>query len=181
MATLATLTDLATLTGLPQSDPRLALALRRASGAFVDAVGWPVERTTDEVILLRGDGSRDLLLPARPVASASVVIDGVSEVATDDPAGPLVLDGRLGVLTRRAGWPVGPVRVTWTYGYDTIPEGIVDVVLERAAHIAEDLGIYASISTGSLSETYAPGVTGGATERWSQTVVRYRFGVGDRS
>lgn len=178
--TLATLLDLATLTGLPETEPRLALALRRASGAFVDAVGWPVVLTTDEVILLRGDGSQELILPARPVISASVVIDEVTEVATDDPAGPLVLDGRLGVLTRRAGWP-GLVRLKWTYGYRDIPEGIVDVVLERAAHIAEDLGLYASISTGSLSETYAAGVTGGATERWVQTVARYQVGVGDRS
>ena len=178
---LATLSDLATLTGLPETEPRLALALRRASGAFIDAVGWPVLLTANEVIVLRGDGSQDLILPARPVTSASVSLGGVVEVASDDPADPLLLDGRLGILTRRGGWPDGPVKVTWTYGYDAPPEGIVDVVLERAAHIAEDLGIYASISTGSLSETYAPGVVGGATERWVLTVERYRFGVGDRS
>ena len=59
---LAETRDLAVLTGRPVSDPKIGLALRRASGAFVDAVGWPVVVTT-ETRVLRGDGGPELLLP----------------------------------------------------------------------------------------------------------------------
>lgn len=180
---LASPQDLATLTGRPISDPRLALALRRASGAFVGAVGWPVLQVVDERIRLRGDGSTELLLPARPVSSATVAVAGTTEAAVDDLDAPVQLDGRLGILTRPAGWPCGPVIVTWTYGYkpDEIPQDIADVVLERAAHVAESLGIYASIGTGPLSETFSAAAQGGTTELWAATVARYMFGVGDRS
>lgn len=177
---LAEARDLAALTGLPASDPKVGLALRRASGAFVDAVGWPVVVTT-ETIILRGDGGPELLLPARPVRAASVDVGAGLEVAGTGLDSEVLLDGRLGVLTRRGGWPVGPVLVTWEYGYTEIPAGISDAVLERAAHIVDDLGTATSVTVGPFSKTVAPAVAGGVTERWVQAVDRYRYGVGDRS
>jgi hypothetical protein len=176
--TLATPEHLALLLGLPENDPRVTLALRRASDAFADAVGYPVHEVVDDQVLLRGDGSPELLLPARPVSQASVAIADTTETADTAPGAALLLDTRLGVLTRRAGWPAGaPVLVTYTHGWAEIPGGIVDVVLERAVHVAESLGVYQS--TGPFSITSA--AAGGVTQRWADSVERYRIGAGDRS
>jgi hypothetical protein len=107
-----------------------------------------------------------------------VAIADTTETADTAPGAALLLDTRLGVLTRRAGWPAGaPVLVTYTHGWAEIPGGIVDVVLERAVHVAESLGVYQS--TGPFSITSA--AAGGVTQRWADSVERYRIGAGDRS
>jgi len=178
---LASLTDLATVLDRRVDDPVLTLALRRASDAFAGAVGYPVVRVVDDTITLRARGSSDLLLPARPVSSASVQLPGVEvpEIADEDLGAALVLDSRLGILTRQAGWPEGLVRVTYTHGYEPqlVPGDIQDVVLERAVHIAGTLGVYRT--TGPITVTDA--AAGGVTQRWSDTVARYLVGIGDRS
>ena len=184
MTHLAQAKDLATLLDRPESDPRLELALRRASDAFVGAVGHPVVRAEGSR-LLRCDGGPELQLPARPVHEATVAL-AVSEPISLTPgaAGPIILDGHLGILTRPQGWPRGAMaHVTWNAGYDPdeIPGDIQDVVLERAAHIAENLGIYRQESVGSTSATFDPAAAGGATQRWVDVVDRYRVGVGEWS
>lgn len=181
-ATLAKPADLAILLDRSAGDADLLLALRRASDAFAGAVGHPVVQVVDDTIALRGRGSTELLLPARPVAAAAVALPGAGgalEVASEDPDAPLVLDRRLGILTRSAGWPAGLMLVTYTHGYpdDAIPGDIQDVVLERAVHIAETLGVYRT--TGPFTVTDA--AAGGVTQRWSDTVARYTVGVGDRA
>lgn len=181
---LAKAEDLATLLGRSAFDPSLLLALTRASDAFVGAVGFPVHQVVDDELLVEGSGGRRLELPARPVSAAKVTLEDGEEVASVTPgASPVLLDRRLGILYRQHGWPSGPVLVTYTHGYpdDKIPGDIADVVLERAAHIAETLGIYASETTGPFTDTLADGANGGVTERWSQVVARYQIGIGDRA
>lgn len=155
------------------------LALRRASDAFAGAVHFPVLRTENDKVLLRCDGSRNLILPARPVEAASVQLDGGEvEVAGESPGSPLLLDRRLGILSRAAGWPDRDVvLVTYTHGYpeDKIPGDIQDAVLERASYVAETLGFVDSESKGPFSRSF------GVTQQWVDTVERYRIGVGDRS
>lgn len=179
---LAQAKDLAILLDLPANDPRLDLALRRASDAFVGAVHHPVIRTM-AARLLRGDGGPELQLPARPVHSATITLGDrdTHVVATPEViTGPVVLDGHLGILTRSGRWPRGAmIHVTYDAGYDPyeIPGDIQDVVLERAAHIAETLGLYRQESVGSVSVTTETAAAGGSTQRWSDTVARYRIGV----
>lgn len=179
--TLASSTELAILLDLPAADASLLLALRRASDAFAGAVGHPVLQVVDDSVTLRARGAQELLLPARPVTAATVQLPGVEapEIADENPGAPLVLDRRLGILTRHAGWPESLVRVTYTHGYPPaeIPGDIQDVVLERAVHVAQSLGVYRT--TGPITVTDA--ASGGVTQRWSETVDRYRVGIGDRS
>lgn len=177
---LAEAKDLAILLNLPANDPGLELALRRATDAFIGAVGHPVVRT-EATRLLRGDGGPELQIPARPVHSATVTLGDRSHTALPGATtGSVILDGHLGTLTRPSTWPRGAmVSVTYDAGYgpDEIPGDIQDVVLERAAHIAEDLGVFRQESVGSVSVTVEAAAAGGATQRWVDTVDRYRVGV----
>lgn len=176
---LAKAKDLALLLDLQEQDPRVALALRRASDAFAGAVHYPVSRVVDDEVLLRGDGSQELFLPGRPVESATVQLpDGETVVASVAPGSDVVLDARLGVLTRPAGWPHGPLLVTFTHGWpqDEIPGDIQDAVLEKAHQVAHTLGFIKSETTGPFNTQYE-----GVTQKWVDTAARYRIGVGDRS
>ena len=165
---LASVKDLALLLRVPEQDARLALALRRASSRFIDAVGWPVVRQENDTLVLHGDGSRSLPLPARNVTAATATIDG-------EPATGLVLDKRLGVLTRAAGWPYGHANivVTYTHGWpiEEMPEGIQDAVLEHASHLALTTGVATQEGTGTSSVTWAKEATVGVTQKWTEAEI----------
>ncbi|MDO5676511.1 MAG: hypothetical protein Q4G35_03270 [Propionibacteriaceae bacterium] len=175
---LATAKDLATLLGISHDSPLLELALERASDAFTGEIGYPLLRET-RTRVLRGDGGPDLHLPARHVHTATVTIKGQPpiDVTADQLDGAILLDGTLGILTRADGWPRVPIKVDIDSGYliNQIPGDVRDVVLERAAHIAENLGVYQQESTGSVSASISPAAAGGSTQRWVDTVARYRI------
>lgn len=176
MANLANPADLALLVDLPEDDQRVALALRRASGRFIDAVGWPVLEE-EATVTLTGDGGRTLWLPGRNVTAATATID-------DKPVTGTKLDRRLGALRRASGWPDGTdIEVTFTAGWeaDKVPDGIQDAVLEHAAHIGTSLGLFSQESTGTSSASYSAAATTGATQKWVDAVARYAVGVGERS
>ena len=186
MTQLAAAKDLALLLGVPENDPRVELALRRASARFIGAVGWPVLRKVDDVLVVDGHGGRRLTLPAMNVTAAAVQIDGepanvVTRATTNQD---VVLNPRLGILHRAAGWPAGPanILVTYTHGWasDEIPGDIQDAVLEQAGHIAFTLGLASQESASGLSITYSAAATGGVTQRWADAVDRYRV-TGDRT
>lgn len=165
---LAEPTDLATRTGRSATDPQLLQALQRVSDRFRGAVGYPVTRVTGDVVVLDGDGSTTLLLPAAPVAAVTqVLVDGVAVTDWE-----LASDGR---LRRWSGWPrrYGAVSVTYTHGYTVVPKDVADAVLEAAeAALTGQPGVQA-MAVGGESVTYArPGVT----ETWSAAVDRYRVG-----
>ncbi len=173
---LATVEQLATLTGLPTTSPKLLLALDRASNRFRDAVGHPVHLVTDDVIWLDGDGTDTLLLPAAPFTTISVEVDG-APVTDYKPA------RRSGILRRAGGWPDGleNIEVTYTHGYATIPGGIVDAVLEQAEMQAMVAGYVESEAAINQSVKYGQQATVGVTQRWTDAVEKYSLGRGDRS
>lgn len=173
---LATPEDLAILTKLPAASPVLLLALNRASERFRAAVGHPVHQVTDDVVLLDGDGSNLLLLPAAPATQIRVKVDGAA--VTD-----FVANQRAGILRRAARWPdgLGNIEVTYTHGYAVIPGGIQDAVLEQAAVQATvPAGVQSESSSGGMSITWGLHATAGVTQRWSDAVEAYRL-RGDRS
>lgn len=182
MANLANLSDLTLMLGVPDDDPFAALALRRASSRFIEAVGWPVIEQVAATITLRGDGGCHLQLPGMNVRDATARIGG--EKVTD-----AALDPRLGLLTCKAGWPCGErVEVTFTAGWaeGEIPGGIQDAVLEQAAALHA-----AMVNKGASRVTRGPftfewqGGAGlgqvGATATWDEAVRAYRVGIGDWS
>lgn len=172
---LAPAADLATLTGKSASDGKLLLALRRASARFRGAVGHDITRVDGDVVILDGDGGAALLLPAFPVRDVTVRIDGVA--VTDFRTSP-----RNGVLRRDAGWPdqLGNVEVTFTHGWATVPGDIEDAVLEQAeAQLVAITGVQ-TIQQGARSLTFGAAATVGVTQKWTDTVEKYRL-RGDRA
>lgn len=172
---LATPQDLATLTKLAADSPILLLALDRASERFRQAVGHPVHLVTDDVILVDGNGSDTLVLPAAPATEISVKVDGT---AVTDYSASL----RAGILRRAARWPdgLGNIEVTYTHGYADIPGGIRDAVLEQAALSATVPAGIQSEAAGGMSVTWGQTATTGVTQKWSDAVAAYRL-QGDRS
>jgi hypothetical protein len=168
---LASVADLATLTGKPATDPKLVLALKRASARFRGAVGHTVSMVTDDVVLLDGDGSGALLLPAAPVVgSPAVEIDGV-------PVNDYRTSAARGILRRRAGWPddLGSVQVTYSHGYETIPGDIEDAVLEQAELQYKVLAGVQQASLGAQSVTFGVQASVGVTQRWAECVERHQL------
>lgn len=175
---LASIDDLATLTGKPVTDGRLALALRRASNRFRGAVEHPVSLIENDEIVLDGNGSHSLLLPAAPVVGRpTVTIHG-------EPVDDFEVSSRNAMLRRRQVWPsgLGNITVTYTHGHETVPGDIADAVLEQAHMQAEALfpGLQTA-SAGGLQITLGAQATIGVTQRWSEAVERHRLNQGDRS
>jgi hypothetical protein len=138
-------------------------------------VGYPVHRVEDDVVLLNGNGSELLLLPAKPCTSVAVEVGGT--VVTD-----YEISFRHGMLRRAARWPDGlsNIEVTFTHGYSDIPGGIQDAVLEQAAILALVPSGVQSESAGSQSITWGHQATTGVTDKWVAAVAMYRLN-GDRT
>ncbi|MET4094570.1 hypothetical protein [Arthrobacter sp. UYCu712] len=176
---LAKLTELATATGLPEQSPRLLLALQRASDRFRGAVGHPVHLVEDDEIWLDGNGTDTLLLPAAPITSISVELDGAALVAGSG----YKISRRAGILRRAGGWPddLENVKVTYTHGYDEIPGDIADAVLEQATTQALVLAHVGAQGMGPANIKYEAAATVGVTQKWTDAVEKYNLGRGDRS
>lgn len=170
---LADAAALARLTGLPADDPDLLDALNRASDRFRGAVGHPVTLVEHDEIVLDGDGTRSLLLPAVPVVA-------VHQVDVDGQPIAEFQWSRNGILRSATRWPdrLNTVHVVYDHGYpaESIPGDIADAVLEQAQMILDQTPGVASMSTGGVSVSYS---RVGITEAWSTTVERYRIGRGD--
>lgn len=177
---LAPIEDLATLMGKQVSDPRLLLALKRASNRFAGAVGFPVHQVKDEEIRLNGTGNPLLLLPTRNIGDISIAVDGDVLTSTGD----FEVDAAAGMVKRRGAiWPtgLGNIHVTYTHGWDEVPGDIQDAVLEQASIQAYTLIHVTQESANNVSVSYGAQATVGVTTKWSECVAKYRVGHGDRS
>lgn len=174
---LADADDLATLCGVPATDAKLTLALRRASARFRGAVKRPISLTTDDQVWLDGDGTNTLLLPSAPiVGTPTVLVAGVA--FTDFSVSP-----NNGVLRAKTCWPddLGNIQVTYTHGWSEVPEDIADAVLEQAELQYQVLAGISQMTLGPQSFTFGAQATVGVTQRWAECVARYRLYRGDRS
>lgn len=172
---LAEAGDLALLLGVPATDGKLLLALARASSRFRGAVRHIVS-LADDVVLLDGNGSQALILPAAPVVGRpDVEIDG--QTVTDFSV------SRSGMLRRAGGWPdgLGNVQVSYTHGYDEIPGDIQDAVLEQAELQYKILAGVQQASLGAQSVTFGTQASVGVTQRWTDAVTSHMLNRGDRS
>lgn len=166
---LATVADLELV--LQQSiegEARLAAAefgLMAVSAAVRNYTGQYLSRVVADIITLDCRGGPLLFLPELPVISVSSVVEnGVALVVTTDYK--LIANG---ILVRRPAWwrwyaDIQAITVTYTHGFDPIPDDIVAVVARAASRLyqaglrAEDtegiLGV-ASKSLGDFSVSYA--------------------------
>lgn len=172
LAPLADVDDLAVLVRLPPTDRRVVLALRRASGRFRDAVGYPVTEVKNDRLERMGEGDNALLLKGAPADVTEVKVGG-----TVLPVTAYVVDPEAGILYRLGGrWRARElVQITYTHGYSQIPEGIEDAVLEHATTLALTYAHVQQETAGTNNMSAAMRATVGVTEKWVDTVATYRL------
>lgn len=139
-----------------------------AAGAQVrDQCGWHIAPQITETLTVEGDGAATLLLP-------SLRVIAVTEVRDVTGADPKILDGwrpsPSGVLYRQTRWPVGPIEVDLTHGYDACPDGLLPIIAERAQTFGKDASVRQE-SLGSRSVSY------GQMEGTSSTSVLARYTI----
>lgn len=155
---LATVGDLANhlQTKIANSDASARYALQVASGFARRAARFQViSRVVDDVVVLDGDRAQ-LVLPQRPV----VEVSGITGLASSAWA----LAGDVLTLTAATDW-ASKVAITYTHGYDPIPDEVIGVVCAVAARIRDNpRGRRAGqrqVGNFSESATYADGGAGG--------------------
>lgn len=108
-------------------------ALDRATDLIRAATNQTITRVDDDVVTVDGAGRRILQLPQVPAIDVtSVTVDGLTLVEDLHYEVNLVN----GWLTRLgASWPCGPVVVTYSHGYDTVPDELARMCAEVANRI----------------------------------------------
>jgi hypothetical protein len=182
VAALATAAQLAARLQKPpgslDDDPSAALALDNASGLVRALARQELDFVSQETTILTG-GERILALPQRPV-----VVDGGNPLAVvelGDYGGIdfTMLEGRdfvrtgdqlkrgypwwYNTSTRLMGWPwrrplgvwAPRVRVTYSHGYQIVPDVVVGFVLSAAATLYTNPGLLRSFTIDDYNETYA--------------------------
>lgn len=150
-------------------DHLLNQLLSAGSRAFRRETRQHISRVVDDTVTLDPEGSTVLLLPELPVtAVTSLTINGVAV----DVAG---LWSEKGIIRRSAAFPrtFRSVQVTYTHGYDPIPEdvaeAVVDYVITRGLSTPGTPG--GQVTTGPFTVQQP---RAGATELWVETVKAYR-------
>lgn len=180
---LATPDQLAELVGSTADNPRVLRELALAEARFRGraGAGWPITRHTATVAL---DGHGRQSVKVRALALSACAVELVEQGATRT-----LVDGRDfewsedGIIDRLNGlWPDRRrcVRVTYTAGFDPVPDDVTAAVLESAAAAYRITPGLVSKQVGGITETYGTVEATGVTEKWSRAVNGYRIG-GDRA
>lgn len=167
----ASLSDLQTLIGDSEQDPKIALALRRASDRLIGLIGWNPHYVENDTVTLNGAGRETLLLPYMHITGAVIVqVDG-------KPVNDFVVDPRAGILRRTnyRTWPdsLSNITVICSHGYKDLPGDIQDAVLEQAEAQYRTLTGISNYSVGGRSITFGAASTVGVTQKWTDTVHKY--------
>ncbi|MFF5433423.1 phage gp6-like head-tail connector protein [Streptomyces griseofuscus] len=122
---LASVEDVAARMGQPVSPedfPRIAAFLLDATGLIEDYCGRDLDRRQDQEIVLNAEGGCRLPVPARYLTfltASAVQVDGQAVTGW-------TFNGRQLVLGEA--WPEGPVTLTASWGFPTIPPSLRAIV-----------------------------------------------------
>ena len=156
--------DVADLAGFPGEFSQEAVDA--AVAEIRGVAGWHIPPVVTETLTVFSAGGRVLFLPSMRVIS----------VASVTSAGVTLTDWQLGnggTLYARWGWPVGPLVVTLTHGYETAPD-LIPAVASRVDGFTRDRSV-TSQSDGPFTTTYS---TDGSTGDPADAAVdRYRIPV----
>lgn len=182
------------VTGTPEA---VEMALRRASARVRRYTGQDFTFVENDTVELRG-GERVLVLPQRPLvvdAQHPLTVTEVADFADVELEAVENRDySRLGneltrgypwqAPTRLMGWPwnrvqgvwADKVRVTYSHGYNEIPDDILDVVLDLATMNLTNPNGLRSETVGGESLTYASETIGNAklTRQHKEDLRPYR-------
>jgi hypothetical protein len=147
---------------------RAAKLLADATGLVQKAARQTISRVTNDELTRPGAYADRIRLPERPVVSVSEVeLDGVTLVADDE----WYLDGdelvRTGVwapsedrfATFGGGWgdPSQVLVVTYTHGFDPIPETVKAICLQAVARVWTNPAMVQQENYGPMQTMYLPG------------------------
>lgn len=179
---LATAADLAAA-GATGSADAMDMALRRASARVRRYTRQDITLVTSETVELPG-GERVLRLPQYPLVVDDANPLTVVELADFSGAEWAAIEGRdysrLGneltrgypwqAPTRLMGWPwnrphgiwAPKVRVTYSHGYDEVPDDIVDIVVDLAVMNLSNPGNLREVAIDDYRQVFASESIGGA-------------------
>lgn len=167
--------DLAARLGVTFTDAEAAradLLLQRATGIIQRETKQTIALVTGDVYTRPGDYSSRVRLPERPVVSvSSVVLNGVAMgIGPDDPAGEncyldrdelvrlnwnaVIQDSSFGLPWAGFGFPWWDLVVTYTHGWETIPEPAPTVCLEAVVRVWVNPGSVARQTMGNVQTVY---------------------------
>jgi len=152
---------------------RAALVLNQASKAIRNYCGWTITQETLTGAAVDGNGRQRLWLPTLLLtAVAEVVLDGRTLVYDVDYQ--WTSDG---MLYRPTGWPHTPriLSVTYTQGYEAVPDDVAGVCLSIAARRFENPVAYRRESLDDWSVTHADKADRDMTEIELATLGPYRI------
>lgn len=163
------------MTGLPSSDPRLALAIKRASNRFYGDTNRQALLEQDYQERHYLDGGRTILLRAAPVVSTASVTfqaDGGTPYALT--AADYRLEPQAGILRLPSSYH-GLVTIDYRAGYAEIPGDVEDAVLEHAATVAMVMAHLQQEGGGNTQASYGKEAMVGTTAKWTTAVRRYNL------
>lgn len=118
------------------TDTKALRALERASALVRSLAAQTFSRVADDMVELVGNPTSDLYLPERPVVSVKDISIRTDAVTVDVPLTAVDLRPR-GLLRMLGGGSWGgdraAVALTYTHGYEVIPDDVVETVLSIAA------------------------------------------------
>jgi hypothetical protein len=178
----ATAADLAAFTQSEIPAATADLALAAASAVIRKWTRQDFTRVTDDVKVLRVLDERELVLPQRPVVSVSQI--RVNSLVLQD----WVLSGDR--LLRTGGWrrlpgtttypDPGLVEVTYTHGWDEVPDDVRTVCLDLASTTVTNPSGLRSVSIDDYSRTFASETlgSGSLSEAHRSILSAYRRRIG---
>lgn len=128
---------------LDPDDPTATLLLRLASGKVRDETQQKLNYVADDAVILSPSEWGRVFLPELPIVGAPIVETTSDNGVTWTALASWTLDYATGELSDTSTWPTraprGPSswRVTYSHGYQEIPDGIQAVVLDVAARTME--------------------------------------------
>lgn len=144
-----------------------ALVLDIAS-AIVRAEGRQRFTRGTTTVALSPHGRQSIVLPQRPVVSVELVRAGGREVGPDEWR---LWRDELWLIARGA----GPVVITYTHGYATVPADVRAIVLTLAGRMLTNPADLRQESVGSVSVTYAAETIGASLAPIERdALARYR-------
>lgn len=124
---------------LGDAQGQATLAIASASAVIRKHCRQVLSLVVGDVAKLRGTWGMMLVLPQRPVVEATAITGPLATPGGATPlVGPFPVQGD--AIYRRFGWfgPHQHVTVTYTHGFDVIPDDIVAICLNLAARILDN-------------------------------------------
>ena len=170
--TYATVNDVGNAVGryIDPADPYATAALETATAMVQEYIGRDISRIEDDVETIDGSGTSIIQLTHYPVETVTTVTEDGETLTSDDFEWSA--DGYL----RRIGNIWNPslrsIVVTYTHGYDPIPDSIRYITATAASRILDTPSTIKQESIGGYSVTYTAGPPLQAIEL--ATLERYR-------